>query len=40
MTFDDLDNLDHDPKLAAALGNMVVAWARADTALVKLMRWW
>ena len=35
MTFDDLDNLDHDPKLAAALGNMVVAWARAETALVK-----
>lgn len=35
MTFDDLDNLDHDPGLAAALGNMVVAWARAETALVK-----
>lgn len=35
MTFVDLENLDHAPDLAAALGNMVVAWARAETALVK-----
>ena len=35
MSFDDLDNLDHDADLAVALGNMVVAWARAETALVK-----
>lgn len=33
MRFDDLDNLEHDPKLAAAIGNMVVAWARAETVL-------
>ncbi|MEZ5842734.1 MAG: hypothetical protein R3D27_03245 [Hyphomicrobiaceae bacterium] len=33
--FPDLDSLDHDEKLAAALGNMVVAWARAETVLVK-----
>ena len=32
----DIDNLDHDPKLAEALGNMVVAWARAETALVQV----
>lgn len=32
----DLDNLDHDPELAAALGNMIVAWARAETALVNV----
>jgi hypothetical protein len=30
----DLDNLDHDSDLANALGNMVVAWARAETVLV------
>jgi len=33
--FVDLDNLDHAPDLAASLGNMVVAWARAETAIVK-----
>lgn len=33
MRFDDLDNLEHMPELAAALGNMVVAWARAETVL-------
>lgn len=32
----DIDNLDHDPALAQALGNMVVAWAKAETALVHL----
>jgi hypothetical protein len=31
----DIDNLGHAPDLAAALGNMVVAWARAETAIVK-----
>ena len=35
MTYLDIDNLDHDQELAVALGNMVVAWARAETALVK-----
>lgn len=37
MTYVDLDNLDHDPQLAQALGNMVVAWARAETALIKIL---
>jgi hypothetical protein len=32
----DIDNLDHDPELAAALENMIVAWARAETALVNV----
>jgi hypothetical protein len=36
MGYTDIDSLDHDPKLAQALGNMVVAWARAETVLVKL----
>lgn len=31
--FDDIDNLDRDPELAMALGNMVVAWASAETAM-------
>lgn len=31
---EDLDSLDHDTKLAQALGNMLVAWARAETVLV------
>lgn len=35
MSFVDLDNLDHDSDLAAALGNMMIAWARAETAMVK-----
>jgi hypothetical protein len=35
MPYLDIDNLDHDQELAAALGNMTVAWARAETALVK-----
>ncbi len=34
MAHRDTDNLDHDTDLAEALGNMVVAWARAETALV------
>ena len=29
----DIDNLDHDNALAIALGNMVVAWARAEAVL-------
>jgi hypothetical protein len=29
-----LRDLDHDPALAAALGNMVVAWAHAETVLL------
>jgi len=32
-TFDDIDNLDHAPELASALGNLVVAWATAETAI-------
>ncbi len=31
--FNDLSDLDHDPAIAAALGNMVVAWASADATL-------
>jgi hypothetical protein len=34
MAYVDLDNLDHDPDLASALGNMLIAWAKAETALV------
>jgi hypothetical protein len=30
----DLSDLDHDPKLATALGNMVVVWAFAEATLV------
>lgn len=30
----DLENLDHDHELAAALGHMIIAWARAETVLV------
>ena len=32
--YNDLENLDHAPTLATALGNMVVAWARAESILV------
>ena len=35
--YDDIYNLDSEPELAQALGNMVVAWARAETALVKTL---
>jgi hypothetical protein len=35
MGYLDLDNLDHDGELATALGNMVVAWARAETTMVQ-----
>jgi len=35
MPYLDIDNLDHDVALATALGNMVVAWARAETTIVK-----
>lgn len=31
--FDDIDNLDSNPDIAAALGNMVVSWAFAESAL-------
>jgi hypothetical protein len=34
MTFTSINNLNHDPELARALGDMVIAWARADTTLV------
>lgn len=34
MGFYDVDNLDHDQQLAQAMGNMVTAWAAAETALV------
>ncbi|MEA2976219.1 MAG: hypothetical protein QOF19_1739 [Alphaproteobacteria bacterium] len=33
MGYNDLTNLDRDPKLANALGNMVVAWAYAESSL-------
>jgi hypothetical protein len=36
MGYVDLDNLNHDPKLAEALGNMMVAWARAETQLANV----
>lgn len=36
MGYVDLDNLNHDPKIAEALGNMVVAWARAETQLANV----
>jgi hypothetical protein len=36
MRYVDIDNLSHDPKLAEALGNMVVAWARAETQLANV----
>jgi hypothetical protein len=32
----DLDDLQHDPKLAEALGHMVVVWARAETSLLNI----
>jgi hypothetical protein len=32
--YHDIDNLHDDPKLAEALGNMMIAWANAETALV------
>lgn len=37
MGYDDIDNLDHDPKLAEALGHMVVTWAKAETAMLNVM---
>jgi exoribonuclease II len=36
MGYRDIDNLDHDPKLAETIGNLVVAWARAETALLNV----
>ena len=33
--YHDLANLNHDEKLAAALGNMVVAWAFAESAILR-----
>lgn len=33
-SYTDIDRLDHAPDIAAALGNMVVAWANAETAMV------
>jgi hypothetical protein len=36
MGYLNLDNLDHDPRLAQALGNMVVAWSRAETQLLNV----
>ena len=36
MVMSDIDNLDHDPKLAHAFGQMVVAWAHAETLLVNV----
>ncbi len=34
MGYTDLDNLEHDTKLAEALGNMMIAWAKAETSLL------
>lgn len=34
MKYHSLRNLKHDPELATALGNMVVAWAHAETVLL------
>ena len=34
--YEDIDNLDHEPDIAIALGNMVVAWARAESALINV----
>jgi hypothetical protein len=34
MYFHTLRNLDHNPAIAGALGNMVIAWAHAETMLV------
>ena len=36
MRYVDLDSLNHDPGIAEALGNMVVAWARAETQLANV----
>lgn len=36
MGYVDLDSLAHDPKIAEALGNMVVAWARVETQLANV----
>jgi hypothetical protein len=36
MGYVDLDNLNHDPSIAEALGNMVVAWAKAETQLANV----
>ncbi len=36
FTHYDLDNLDHDPELAVAIGNMIIAWSRAETSLVNV----
>jgi hypothetical protein len=33
----DLDNLEHDPQMAKALGNMVVVWAYAEATLVGVL---
>lgn len=33
MAYHDLSNLNHDRSLAAALGDMVVAWAEAESVL-------
>jgi hypothetical protein len=37
MVYNDLENLDHDKKLAVALGNLVIIWARAESALVGVL---
>ncbi|MEF2074955.1 hypothetical protein [Consotaella aegiceratis] len=35
--YTDIDSFDRDPEIATALGNMVVAWATAETALMFAM---
>ncbi|HVV33035.1 MAG TPA: hypothetical protein VHC73_07390 [Vitreimonas sp.] len=37
MAYFNIDNLDHDPKLAQALGNMLVAWAFGEYTLVSTL---
>jgi len=36
-TYHAIEDLSHDPKLAAAIGNMVVAWARAEIVLLSAL---
>lgn len=35
--YESIEDFDHNPEAALALGNMIVAWARAETTLVYLL---
>ena len=37
MAYRTITGLSHDPKLAAALGDMIVAWAYAETVLINTL---